>query len=546
MEGKETNNNAVPNQDAPAAPVERSLGNTPLGELLKLQYSADSDEEEMMHAYRESLKENDEKQKKMEQNEGKNNSVDKENNSNKVLSTPSTTAASLPSSFYHPFQPLGSSPMVSNVDVSSHVTPTPPTFSVYPWGGGTYHLGPPPITQPRGGRCSAPPATLDSFTNRDLFKQGSFDVVKLQPKKPVLPTRPKVSAPPVPPPVPPRASTAPIRPARISVGAQPGTRTVARKKPPATVAAQPRDDESVGAEEEDDLNQSTKFRAAEIDTLMCIVKDILPIGKIEWERVTAKYNEKYPQRPRGMRNLRNRFQAYANKKPPTGDPNCPPLVRRAKQITEFIKQKAGLAVMNSNSTGIEGPVVANKRNASEIVGVPATTKKSRATSATDKYLEAMLASEKIQAKKDAKEERMRHEERQETMRLFMGTMSAFAAAISGKSVEVPTSTLPATLPVQSVDSNTDALSSSDSSGSGYSSSSGSEVEWTAKDAIAASSNSAKKWKYRFNERLERRRRQKKKLRKEKMKGLSPKGSPKKKDRDSDGSTGDRNPKRGAI
>jgi hypothetical protein len=55
------------------------------------------------------------------------------------------------------------------------------------------------------------------------------------------------------------------------------------------------------------LNQSTKFRANELEFLMQVVEDIKPIGKVEWDRVTTRYNAKFKARPRIMRNLRNRF-----------------------------------------------------------------------------------------------------------------------------------------------------------------------------------------------------------------------------------------------
>jgi hypothetical protein len=101
-----------------------------------------------------------------------------------------------------------------------------------------------------------------------------------------------------------------------------------------------------------------------------------------------------------MRNLRNRFTGYANKKPPTGDPDCPPLVRRAKQITEAIKQKAGMKIMQDRNVGgqaVEAPVVASKRNGNDVVA----TKKTRfqGNSNSDRFLEAYLASEKMQASK---------------------------------------------------------------------------------------------------------------------------------------------------
>jgi hypothetical protein len=43
----------------------------------------------------------------------------------------------------------------------------------------------------------------------------------------------------------------------------------------------------------------------------------------------------------------------------------------------------------------------------------------------------------MQAKQDAREEKLRYKERQENMHLLMGTMASFAAAMSGKPVDIP-------------------------------------------------------------------------------------------------------------
>jgi hypothetical protein len=226
-------------------------------------------------------------------------------------------------------------------------------------------------------------------------------------------------------------------------------------------------------------NQSTKFRAPELDALMDIVEAILPIGKLEWDKVGAKYNTKFKHRRRIVRNLRNKFNSFANKKAPTGDPDCPPLVRRAKRITELIKSKAGMAVITSgnqrDAPAIDPPVVASKRNASKVIAQP-PSKKNRVSSGSnaERFLEAFLISEKMQAKREAKDEKMRHAERQETMRLMMGTMASLAAAFAGgKSIDAPagmdmpksTSKIDSTFEINSSDSAFSSDSDTDSSSS---------------------------------------------------------------------------------
>jgi hypothetical protein len=63
------------------------------------------------------------------------------------------------------------------------------------------------------------------------------------------------------------------------------------------------------------------------------------------ERITERYNRKFPSRQRKMVNLRNQFHVYAKAKPPTGNPDCPPLVKRAKDIVKKTKEKAGIELL---------------------------------------------------------------------------------------------------------------------------------------------------------------------------------------------------------
>jgi hypothetical protein len=321
---------------APPVSGERNLN---VAEV-RLAYSNDSDDEDMMRAYRESLKESEERGK------SKPPSLNNENlliNNRMPLSN-----VVAPRPYYN----FGMEPAGSN---SYTTTPAMP-MRVTPWGpGGPGLTGLPTHSSTHSsGRNSAPP------------------YLYTQPKS-ILPTRnlnppsggtastASSTRPPVPPVVQKKKKKAP--PAK-------------KKKAPPPAVALGVDSEDNGGDNGDDdegNNQSTKFRAVELKILMSDVEDIKPIGKLEWDRVTTRYNAAFPLRPRAMRNLRNRFNAYANKKPPTGDPDCPPLVKQAKRITELIKSKAGLAVLTSQkekegNNDSEAPVIAAKRDATDIIG----------------------------------------------------------------------------------------------------------------------------------------------------------------------------------
>ncbi|CAB9513919.1 unknown protein [Seminavis robusta] len=103
------------------------------------------------------------------------------------------------------------------------------------------------------------------------------------------------------------------------------------------------------------LGASAWFTEEERNDLFDEIKKALPIGKLEWEKVGEAYNKKNADRPREMPNLRAQFNKYALAKPPTGDPDCPPLVREAKQIARMIKEKAGMDNMAENGDPFNQP-----------------------------------------------------------------------------------------------------------------------------------------------------------------------------------------------
>ena len=63
-----------------------------------------------------------------------------------------------------------------------------------------------------------------------------------------------------------------------------------------------------------------------------VINDIVPIGNPDWERVWERHNARYPIKERTAESLRRKFQTLVKKKMKTGDPNCPPHIRRAKRI----------------------------------------------------------------------------------------------------------------------------------------------------------------------------------------------------------------------
>ncbi len=62
------------------------------------------------------------------------------------------------------------------------------------------------------------------------------------------------------------------------------------------------------------------------------VDKIVPIRNPEWERIWERHHSCYPNQDRTAESLKRIFQELANKKVPTGNPNCPPHIIFAKRI----------------------------------------------------------------------------------------------------------------------------------------------------------------------------------------------------------------------
>ena len=84
---------------------------------------------------------------------------------------------------------------------------------------------------------------------------------------------------------------------------------------------------------------STNFSPAELDYMLNILENILPIGPDEWNEVAQELYKRFPI-GRDALAIRRKFMALHRRTGPTGDPNCPPEVIRAKKIKRMIGVRA--------------------------------------------------------------------------------------------------------------------------------------------------------------------------------------------------------------
>ena len=64
------------------------------------------------------------------------------------------------------------------------------------------------------------------------------------------------------------------------------------------------------------------YTGAEVETLLCLCEESLPIGQ-EWDTLVLDFNELHPTPGRDKDSLKRKFSDYSNAKVPTGNPNCP-------------------------------------------------------------------------------------------------------------------------------------------------------------------------------------------------------------------------------
>ncbi|CAB9524639.1 unknown protein [Seminavis robusta] len=196
------------------------------------------------------------------------------------------------------------------------------------------------------------------------------------------------------------------------------------------------------------------FTEDERSSLFDTIKKKLPIGKAEWEKVADDYNSNNV-RHRELPSLRAQFNKYALAKPPTGDPNCPPLVRQAKQIANMIKEKAGLENMQAGvgADPFNAPYSSSNDTTPNTVDTSKSqTKAVRKKAKQDSIMEYMMLSDMKETQRRAEESHQAREDRMQMMTVLASTVTAIATAWSGRQVELPMFSTSARAPEAAVDS----------------------------------------------------------------------------------------------
>ncbi|KAE9339417.1 hypothetical protein PF008_g11582 [Phytophthora fragariae] len=103
---------------------------------------------------------------------------------------------------------------------------------------------------------------------------------------------------------------------------------------------------------------STNYTAADIDRLLSLIEQALPLGKDEWERLAASFNA---NRTRGaperdFESLRRKFKVLYSTQKPTGVQTMPPNIKRAKEIKIVIDEKANVIELDDEADDEERPV----------------------------------------------------------------------------------------------------------------------------------------------------------------------------------------------
>ncbi len=86
-------------------------------------------------------------------------------------------------------------------------------------------------------------------------------------------------------------------------------------------------------------NKGPKYRSGEIDCLLELAQEKIPISGEDWDDIAREHYIRYPDKDRNGDSLKRKFYSLAKTKARTGDPTIPPAVAKAKKIYREIVQE---------------------------------------------------------------------------------------------------------------------------------------------------------------------------------------------------------------
>ncbi len=184
------------------------------------------------------------------------------------------------------------------------------------------------------------------------------------------------------------------------------------------------------------------FSQVELDSLLDLLKEHLPISCIKWERVETAHKRRFPAEDWSCDLLKREFQDLYCTKMPTGDLYIPVKVRRAEMIHQMMEEHINLTdsktnnnleilaessdgppnIDNNSSTSPESPSAVSTSTARPLVKVPLILSARRRKSLEEENsLQDILQVFKLQVlqmqqdRKEADERRL--QEREEAQRI---------------------------------------------------------------------------------------------------------------------------------
>jgi hypothetical protein len=96
---------------------------------------------------------------------------------------------------------------------------------------------------------------------------------------------------------------------------------------------------------------NTNYTMTDVDRLLHLVEESLPLGKDEWERLAVTFNS---GRARGsperdFESLRRKFKVLYSTRKPTGMPNMPPHILKAKELKQATDEKDNVIEMDEEA-----------------------------------------------------------------------------------------------------------------------------------------------------------------------------------------------------
>ena len=83
-----------------------------------------------------------------------------------------------------------------------------------------------------------------------------------------------------------------------------------------------------------------KFNDDEVMIALDFIEEILPISGLEWDSVTSMHAERFQDLDRTKESIKRKFSSLYHSRIPTGDPECPITVLRAKRIQRSIEERS--------------------------------------------------------------------------------------------------------------------------------------------------------------------------------------------------------------